>query len=122
MSRFCFFHSKNNSFLTFNFLYSNLPFVLLGFCYFLVVFERNSLHFHFNHSDVRIKQNVLFCYQNEMKMRPQKQIGFMHVDITSNGDVFYQRLSSFVLFCNEKLRQCFISFFYEKKQNEASFA
>jgi hypothetical protein len=51
MSTFCFFHNKNIRFLTFNFLNSKIPFVLLGFRYFLVVFERISFYFHLDHSD-----------------------------------------------------------------------
>jgi hypothetical protein len=47
-----------------------------------VVFERISFYFHFIHSDVRIKQDVSFRYQNELKIRPKKRIGFVHVDIT----------------------------------------
>jgi hypothetical protein len=56
---------------------------LFGFRYFLVVFERISFFFHFVHSDVRIKQDVLFQYRNELKIRPKKRIGFVHVDINS---------------------------------------
>jgi hypothetical protein len=50
-----------------------------------VVFERISFYFHFDHSDVRIKQYVLFRYRNESKIRPQKRIAFMHVDITNHN-------------------------------------
>jgi hypothetical protein len=75
--RFAFFVTKTIRFLTFNFLNSKLLFVLFGLRYFLVVFER-IFFFHFDHSDVRIKQIV-----SELKIMPQKRIGFMHVDITS---------------------------------------
>jgi hypothetical protein len=78
MSMFCFFRNENISFLTFNFLNSKLPFVLFGGFRF---------YFIFDHSDVRIKQNVLFRYQNKLKIRPQKWICFMHVDITSGDKV-----------------------------------
>jgi hypothetical protein len=54
-----------------------------------VVFERISFYFHFDHSNVRIKQYVLFRYQNELKITPQKQIGFMHVDITTTDQQFF---------------------------------
>jgi hypothetical protein len=74
---------KTIRFFTFTFLNSKLPFVSFGFCYFLVVFERISFYFHFVQSDVRIKQDVSFRYRNELKIRPKKQIGFVHVDITS---------------------------------------
>jgi hypothetical protein len=61
-----------------------------------VVFERISFCFHFDHSDVRIKQDVSFQYRNEMKIRPKKQIGFVHVDITSRelrcGDLLCSEL------------------------------
>jgi hypothetical protein len=60
-----------------------LIFVSFGFRVFLVVFERISFYFHFVHSDVRINQNILFRYQNKFKIRSQKRIGFMHVEITS---------------------------------------
>jgi hypothetical protein len=52
------FVTKKIRFLTFNFLNLTLPFVLFSFHYILVVFEQISFYFHFNHSDVRIKQNV----------------------------------------------------------------
>jgi hypothetical protein len=81
--RFAFFVTKTIRFLTCNFLNSKLPFVLFGFRYFLVFFERICFYFHFNHSDVRIKQIVSFRYRNELKIRPKKRIGFMHLDITS---------------------------------------
>jgi hypothetical protein len=81
--RFAFFVTKTIPFLTFNLLNSKLPFDLFGFCYFLVFFERISFYFHFDHSDVWIKQYVSFRYQNELKISPQKRIGFMHVDITT---------------------------------------
>jgi hypothetical protein len=68
-------------------VYPKLPFVLFGFHYFLVVFEQISLYFIFDHSDVKIKQNVSFQYRNKLKIRPQKQICFMHVDITSGDKV-----------------------------------
>jgi hypothetical protein len=48
-----------------------------------VVFEPIGFYFCFDHSDVRIKQFVSFRYRNEFKIKLQKQIGFMHVDITS---------------------------------------
>jgi hypothetical protein len=48
-----------------------------------VVFERISSYFRFYHSDVRIKQYVSFRYRNELKIKLQKRIGFMHVDITN---------------------------------------
>jgi hypothetical protein len=51
-----------------------------------VAFEQISFYFHFVHSDVRIKQDVSFRYRNELKIRPKKRIGFVHVDIT-NGDI-----------------------------------
>jgi hypothetical protein len=54
---------KTFRFLTFNLLNSKLPFVSFGFRYFLVVFERISFYFHFDHSDVRIKQEVSFRYR-----------------------------------------------------------
>jgi hypothetical protein len=78
---YLFFHNENNSFLTFNLLNSKLPFISFGFHYFLVVFERICFYFHFNYSDVRIKQIVLFQDWNELKIRLQKRIGFMHIDI-----------------------------------------
>jgi hypothetical protein len=58
--RFAFFVTKTIRFLTFNFLNSKLPFVLFGFRYFPVVFERISFYFHFDHNNVRIKQIVSF--------------------------------------------------------------
>jgi hypothetical protein len=81
--RFVFFVTKTIRFLTSNL---KLPFVSFGFRYFLVVFERISFYFHFDHSYVRIKQNVSFLYRNELKIRPSKRFCFMHVDIT-NPDV-----------------------------------
>jgi hypothetical protein len=81
--RFAFFVTKTIKF--FNFLNSKLFFVSFGFCYFLVVFERICFYFHFDHSDVRIKQIISFRYRNELKIRPQKQIGFLHVDITTSN-------------------------------------
>jgi hypothetical protein len=48
-----------------------------------VVFEQISFYFPFDHSDVRIKQFVSFRYRNKLKIKLQKQIGFMHVDITN---------------------------------------
>jgi hypothetical protein len=48
-----------------------------------VVFELISFYFHFVHSDVRIKPDVSFQYRNELKIRPKKRIGFVHVDITN---------------------------------------
>jgi hypothetical protein len=60
-----------------------------------VVFEQISFYFHFDHSDVRIKQDVSFRYRNELKIRPKKRIGLVHVDITNrnpfdlfNPDIF----------------------------------
>jgi hypothetical protein len=85
--RFAFFVKNNSVLFTFCILNSKLPFVLFGFCYFLVVFEPISFYFHFYHSDVRIKQNVMFRYRNKLKIRPQKQIGFVHVYITTSGKV-----------------------------------
>jgi hypothetical protein len=81
--RFAFFVTKTICFLTFNFLNSKLPFVSFAFRYFLVVFEQISFYFRFDHSDVRIKQYVSFRYRNEWKIKVQKRIGFMHVDITT---------------------------------------
>jgi hypothetical protein len=86
--RFAFFVTKTIRFFTFNFLNSKLPFVLFGFRYFLVVFERIRFYFHFVHSDVRIKQDVSFRYRNELKIRPKKRIGFVHVDITNYDRIF----------------------------------
>jgi hypothetical protein len=51
-----------------------------------VVFERISFFFHLAHSDVRIKQEVSFRYRNELKIRPKKRIGFVHVDITTSDE------------------------------------
>jgi hypothetical protein len=82
---FCFFRNENN--LSFNFLNSKLHFVSFGFRYFLVVFERICFYFHFDHSDVRIKQIFLFQYRNELKTRSQKQISFMHIDLTNYDSV-----------------------------------
>jgi hypothetical protein len=82
--RFAFFVKKTIRFLTYNFLNSKSPFVSFGFRFFLVVFELILFYFHFDHSDVRIKQNVSFRYRNELKIRPLKRIGFMHVDITNS--------------------------------------
>jgi hypothetical protein len=82
-------------FLTFNFLNSKLPFVSFGFCSFLVVFEQISFYFHFDHSDVRIKQNVSFQYPNELKIRSKKQIGFVHVNITSAESRLHSAESKF---------------------------
>jgi hypothetical protein len=53
-----------------------------------VVFERISFYFHFVHSDVRIKQDVSFRYRNELKIRPKKRNGFVHVDITTNDQLY----------------------------------
>jgi hypothetical protein len=82
MSTFCFFCNENNSFFNFQLLKLKITFRLFGFRYFLVVFERTSFYFRFVHSDVGIKQYVSFRYRNELKISPQKRIGFMHVDIT----------------------------------------
>jgi hypothetical protein len=91
MSTFRFFVNESNLVFTFDHEKTNdsttttfqLPFVSFGFSYFLVVFEQSDFYFHFDHSDVRIKQNVSLRYRNDLKIRPQKRIGFMHVDITS---------------------------------------
>jgi hypothetical protein len=50
---------------------------------FKLIFGGQKLFFFFVHSDVRIKRNGSFRYRNELKVRSQKWIGFMHVDITS---------------------------------------
>jgi hypothetical protein len=46
-----------------------------------VVWERISFYFHsdYSHSDVKITQNVSFRIGNQLKIGPQRQIGFMHV-------------------------------------------
>jgi hypothetical protein len=41
----------------------------------------------FDHSYVRMKQNVSFRYRNKLKIRPKKRIGFMHVDITIHNAI-----------------------------------
>jgi hypothetical protein len=58
-----------------------------GLVFFLDTFDRNGFNFPFDHSDLRIKPNVLFRYRNELKIRPQRQIGFMHVDITTRETI-----------------------------------
>jgi hypothetical protein len=92
MSTLFFFRNKNNLFLTYNFLNWNLPFISFVFLCFIVVFEQISFYFHLNHSDVRITQNVSFQFWNKLKIRPQKQIGFMHVDITNLEKLFLLRI------------------------------
>jgi hypothetical protein len=72
---------ENNSFFYFE---SKIRFVSFGFRFFLDIFDRNCFYFPFDHSDVGIKPNVSFRYRNELKIRSQKRIGFMYVDITSH--------------------------------------
>jgi hypothetical protein len=83
-------------FVTFYFLNSKLSFVWFGFCYFLVVFEQISFYFRYNYSDVRIKQNISFRYLNELKIRPQKRIDFMDVDIINR---YFLAIGHFVGYC-----------------------
>jgi uncharacterized protein (DUF924 family) len=59
-----------------------IRFVSFWFRYFLADIERNGFYFTFDHSEERIKQIISVRYQNELKIRSKKQIGFMHVDIT----------------------------------------
>jgi hypothetical protein len=82
MLTFCLFHNENNSFFAFFLFELKITFSFVWFLLFFVVFERICFYFHFAHSDVRIKQIVSFPYRNELKIRPQKQIRFMHVVIT----------------------------------------
>jgi hypothetical protein len=63
-----------------------------------VVFERISFYFHCDHCDVRIKQDVSFRYRNELKIKPKKRIGFVHVDITI-CDLAFHKLRNKRLHC-----------------------
>jgi hypothetical protein len=80
MSTFRLFSIENNLFLYFN---AKICFVSFRFRYFLDIFERNTFYFPFDNSELSIKRFVSFRYRNELKIRPKKRIGFMHVDITS---------------------------------------
>jgi hypothetical protein len=51
---------------------------------FHAVIDQNGSYFAFAHGDVRINPNVSFRYRNELKIRLDKRMGFMHVDITSS--------------------------------------
>jgi hypothetical protein len=77
---FAFLSFENHSFFTWNQKFVSFR---SGFVFFLDIFDRNSFYFPFDHSDLRIKLNVSFRYRNKLKIRSQKRIGFMHIDITS---------------------------------------
>jgi hypothetical protein len=87
MSTFCLLSIKNNSFFSFFYIDSKIRFVLFWLRYFLEVIERNESYLAFDHSKERIKQNISFRYRNELKIRPEKRIGFMHVDITNHDNM-----------------------------------
>jgi hypothetical protein len=80
MLTFHFFSIESNLFFYFE---SKIRFVSFWFRFFLDIFDRNGFYFPFDHNDVRIKPNVSFRYRNKLKIRSQKRIGFMLVDITN---------------------------------------
>jgi hypothetical protein len=82
MSTFRFFSIENDSFVYLNL---KVRFVSFWFRYFLADIERNGSYLAFDHSKERIKQNIAFRNRNALKIRPEKRIGFMHLDITSAG-------------------------------------
>jgi hypothetical protein len=67
---------------TIHFFTLTRKYVLLhsGFVIFLLILIKPVLTF--DHIKVRIKQIILFQYRNKLKIRSQKRIDFMHVDIT----------------------------------------